>query len=222
MHWKLLSPLFYLALTPSLAFAQTQLPAADGRAAALAPASSAYQSAFADYKPYTEPVVMSWREANDRARDSGGMQGHDMATMKSQSDNSHAGHDMAKMGANPPSPSPGAASPTSAADNGVAGHAQHGAKKAPAADPHAGHDMAKTLPAQTAAPGRARARVSSAAKRTDPGRDALKAAPADPHAGHDMSTMSTPAPQDAAGSTNKANNHEAPPANQPKHKKERQ
>ena len=104
MHCKLFRPLFFLAMAPSMALAQNQSPAQDGRAGAPAASGSAYQSAFADYKPYIEPVVMSWRRANDQVRDTGGMQGHDMATMKSPSEDPHAGHDMSKRGAKPAAP----------------------------------------------------------------------------------------------------------------------
>jgi hypothetical protein len=141
MHCKLFRPLFFLAMAPSVALAQNQSPAQDGRAGAPFASGSAYQSAFADYKPYIEPVVMSWRKANDQVRDTGGMQGHDMATMKSPSEDPHAGHDMSKRGAKPAAPAgPVVASSAEAAD---ARHAAHGAAKVQPADPHAGHDMSK-------------------------------------------------------------------------------
>ncbi len=120
MHWNLFRPLFFLAVAPTMALAQTQSPAQDGRAGAPAASGSAYQSAFADYKPYSEPVLMPWSKANDQVRDTGSMGGHDMATMKPQSEDPHAGHDMSKTGAS---------------------HAAHGTNKAQAEDPHAGHDM---------------------------------------------------------------------------------
>ena len=202
MHWKLFSPFLILAMAPAVAIAQTQSPAHDGRAGAPAASGSAYQSAFADYKPYKEPVVMSWREANDQVRDTGGMQGHDMATMKSQSEDPHAGHDMSKMGANPAaSAGPGVGS---AADEAGASHATHGAKKAQAEDPHAGHDMSKMTPAKPAAPAPVRPHPPSTAKKPGANDGAMKAKPADPHAGHDMSKMS------------------APPGNQSKNKREKE
>jgi hypothetical protein len=210
MHWKLFSPFLLIAMAPAVAMAQTQSPAHDGRAGAPAASGSAYQSAFADYKPYTEPVVMSWRKANDQVRDTGGMQGHDMGTMKSQPDDPHAGHDMAKMGANPSAP----AEPAAASS----------AKEAQAEDPHAGHDMSKTTPAKPAAPTPVKPRPRSTTKKPPTNHGAMKAQPADPHAGHDMSKMSAPPRQDVPAGSDKANHgaHGAPPANQPKNKREKE
>ncbi len=220
MHWKLFRPLFILAMAPAVALAQTQSPAQDGPAGAPAASGPAYQSAFADYKPYIEPVLMSWRKANDQVRDTGGMQGHDMATMESPTKNPHAGHDMSKMGANPAVPArPGVAS---SADDGGAGHAAHGAKKAQAEDPHAGHDMSKMSPAKPAAPNTVKPRPPSTAKKPGANHRAMKAQLADPHAGHDMSKMVAPPRQDVPGGMDNANHgaHGAPPANQPQNKRE--
>ncbi|QYF93083.1 hypothetical protein KY495_20690 [Massilia sp. PAMC28688] len=222
MHWNSFRTLLFFATAPSVALAQIPSPAQDSRAGPFAASGSAYQSAFADYKPYKEPVVMSWREANDQVRDSGGMQGHDMATMKSQSEDPHAGHDMSKMGATPAAAArPGAGS---SADEAGASHAAHGAKKAQAEDPHAGHDMSKITPAKPAAPTPVRARPPSPAKKPGANPGAIKAQPADPHAGHDMSKMSAPPRQDVPGATDKASHgaHSAPPANRPKNKREKE
>ena len=112
MHRNLFRPLFVLVMAPSVALAQTPSPQQDGRVGAPATSGSAYQSAFADYKPYTEPVVMSWLKANEQVRDTGGMQGHDMANMKSQSDDPHAGHDMSKLNEPPRQAVPGAGDKT--------------------------------------------------------------------------------------------------------------
>ncbi len=218
MHWKLFRPLFLLAMAPSVALAQNQSPAQDGRAGAPAASDSAYQSAFADYKPYIEPVVMSWRKANDQVRDTGGMQGHDMAAMKPPSGDPHAGHDMSSMGANPAAPAPAVPGVASSAEEVGAGHAAHGAKKAQAEDPHAGHDMSKMTPAQPAAPNPVKPRPSPTAKKTGANHGAAKAQPADPHAGHDMSKMSAPPRQDVPGGTDKANHG----ANHPKNKREKE
>jgi hypothetical protein len=223
MHWKLLPQLVFMVMAPSVTLAQTQSPAEGGPAVAAPPSGSAYQSAFADYKPYTEPVMLPWREANDQVRDTGGMQGHDMATMNSQSADPHAGHDMSKMGAKPVAPAPAGAASASSADRAPTDHAAQGAKKAQAADPHAGHDRSKMTPAKTAAPGPAKPRAPSPARKTDTRNGAAKAEAADPHAGHDMSKMGTPPRQDS-GDTDKADHgsHGAPPAAQAKNKKERQ
>lgn len=142
MHWKLFRPLLLIAISPA-ALAQVPAAAQDSRAGAPATSGSAYQSAFADYKPYTEPVVMSWREANDQVSRTGGMQGHDMATMKSSSDDPHAGHDMSKMGANPTSPSSAGSGISTSAAEAAGNHGAHGVQKTQADDPHAGHDMSK-------------------------------------------------------------------------------
>ena len=218
MHCKLFRPLFFLAMAPSMALAQNQSPAQDGRAGAPAASGSAYQSAFADYKPYIEPVVMSWRKANDQVRDTGGMQGHDMATMKSPSEDPHAGHDMSKMGANQAAPAPVVPGVATSAEEAGASHAAHGAKKAQAEDPHAGHDMSKMTPAKPAAPNPVKKRPPSTAKKPGTNHGAAKAQPADPHAGHDMSKMSAPRPQNVPGGTDKANQG----GNQPKNKRERE
>lgn len=37
-------------------------------AAGVAHAQPQYRSAFADYKPYSEPQLASWREVNDRVK----------------------------------------------------------------------------------------------------------------------------------------------------------
>lgn len=97
MHLKSLVPLLLLAITPSVTLAQSHTPPGAGTAVTPPAAASLYHSAFADYKPYKEPVVTSWREANDQVRDTGGMQGHDMDAMQSKADDPHAGHDMTKM-----------------------------------------------------------------------------------------------------------------------------
>lgn len=222
MHWNLFRPIFFLAMAPAMALAQTPSPFQDGLTGAPAASGSAYQSAFADYKPYKEPVVMSWRAANDPVRDTGGMQGHDMATMKSQSADPHAGHDMSKMGSTPAAGAgPGVGS---SAQEAGASHAAHGAKKAQAADPHAGHDMSKMMPAKPAIPIAVKPRPSSPVKK--PGTDigAIKAQAADPHAGHDMSKMSAPPRQDGPGASDRANHgsHSAPPANKAKNTGEKE
>ena len=224
MHRNLLRPLIFLAMAPSVALAQTQSPVHDGRVGAPATSGSAYQSAFADYKPYTEPVVMSWLKANEQVRDTGGMQGHDMATMKSQSGDPHAGHDMSKMGANPASPAPGEPNVTTSAKEAGASDAAAGATKAQARDPHAGHDMSKMTPAKPAAPTPVKPNRSSTAKKPIANRGAPKAEPADPHAAHDMSKMNEPPRQAVPGARDKANHdaHSAPSANQPINKREKE
>jgi hypothetical protein len=208
-----------MVMAPSVALAQTQ-PLSNGGPAAAASGSD-YQSAFADYKPYTEPVVMSWREANNLVRDTGGMQGHDMAKMKLQSDDPHAGHDMSKMGAKPVAPAPAGPASASSAETG---HATHGARKAPPEDPHAGHDMSKLTPAKAAAPAPAKPRAPSAAEKTGPSRGAMKAVETDPHAGHDMPKMGTTPGQNVPVGTDKSNHgaHGAPPAAQAKNKREKE
>ena len=214
MHWNSFQTLFLLAMAPSVSLAQTPLPAQDGRAGAPVASGSAYQSSFADYKPYTEPVVMSWREANDKVRDTGGMRGHDMATMKSQSEDPHAGHEMSKMRANPAAP----------AEEAGASHATPGGTKTQAEDPHAGHDMSNMTPAKRAAPTPVMHRPPSTAKKPSENHGAMTAQPADPHAGHDMSNMSAPPRQDVPGAADKASHgsHSAPPAVQPKNKREKE
>jgi hypothetical protein len=216
MHWNLFRPLFFLAMAPSVALAQTQSPAQDGRAGAPSASGSAYQSAFADYKPYIEPVVMSWRKANDQLRDTEGMQGHGMATMKPQSEDPHAGHDMSKMGAHPAAPAgPGVAS---SAEEPGASHAAHVTKKSQAEDPHAGHDMSKMTPADPGAPTPIKPRPPSNAKKSGANRGAMKAQPTDPHAGHDLSKMGAQPRQGVPGASDKANHG----ANQPKNKREKE
>lgn len=199
MLWNLVRPFFILATVPSVALAQTQLPAKDGRAGAPGASGSAYQSAFADYKASTEPVVVSWQKANDQVRDAGGIQGHDMVTMKSSSEDPHAGHDMLRMGASPASPAgPGGAS---FAEKAGASHTGHDAKKTQAEGPHAGHDMSTMTPAKAATPTPVKPRMPSAAKKSGANSGAIDAQSADPHAGHDLSKMSTPSRQDVAGTS---------------------
>lgn len=226
MHLKLFCPLIALSIAPSVALAQTHMPAHAGPPTAPSPSSPAYQSTFADYRPYKEPALMSWREANDRVRDAGAMQGHDMATMKSQSDDPHAGHDMSKMAPAMPDPAdPARPGVTAAAEKASADHAGSGTNNAPTEDPHAGHEMSKMSPAKprTAAP--AASGASPSKKETNPAHTATPAQSADPHAGHDMSKMPASARKKASSNTDKAADHAAhgaPPPNQPKNKKERE
>lgn len=186
MQLKFLCSLIVLAIAPPAALAQTASPASNGTAAP-SPSSMAYQSAFADYKPYKESVVMSWRAANDQVRDAGGMQGHDMATMKSQTDDPHAGHAMSSMGTKPGAGIAAGSGLAPAAKRAVQDHASHGAPKAQADDPHAGHGMSKMSPARPDAAARPKAGARSASKRTDPAPNAKQVPAPDPHAGHDMS-----------------------------------
>ncbi|MFC0132979.1 hypothetical protein CR105_26320 [Massilia eurypsychrophila] len=213
MQLNFLCPLLVLAIAPSAALAQA--PSHPGATAAPPPTSPVYQSAFADYKPYKEPVVLSWRETNDQVRDSGGMQEHDMATMKSQSDDPHAGHDMttgAKAGA-------GIAPIAKKTGQDRSAHA---AKKAPAGAPHAGHDMSKMTPAKSAPAAPPTTGVPLTAKQTDAVQGGKQAQGGDPHAGHDMSKM-PPAPKIAPSGADKANHgsYSARP-NQPHNKKEKE
>lgn len=119
--------------------------------------SSAYESAFADYKPYKEPTVMSWREANDQVRATGGMAGHNMSAMGTNPSHGtatqgadgtpvtvdpHAGHTMSPS---PVDPHAGHNMTAPAAGNQMPAPA--GKSPAPgAADPHAGHDMGAASP----------------------------------------------------------------------------
>ncbi len=75
MQWKLVRPAIFMVMAPLVASAQTPTPA-NAAPAVAPPTGAAYRSAFADYQPYTEPVMMSWREANDQVRDTGSMHGH--------------------------------------------------------------------------------------------------------------------------------------------------
>lgn len=196
MQLKLLCSLIVLAIAQPAAHSQPQSPANPGVAAAQSPTSPEYQSAFSDYKPYKEPVVMSWREANDQVRDTGGMKGHDMATMKSQTDDPHGGHDMSSMGAKPSAGIPAGSAIAPAAQKAGQDHAAHGASKAPTEDPHAGHDMSKMTPAAGA-----RQSVPTKAKKATAEHAAhgeKKAQTDDPHAGHDMSKMTPAKPAAAA------------------------
>ncbi len=153
--------------------------------------SSAYESAFADYKPYKEPTVMSWREANDQVRATGGMAGHDMSAMGTK-----PSHGTATQGAG--------ATPVT-----VDPHAGHTMSPSPV-DPHAGHNM--TAPAagnQMPAPaGKSPAPAAAAATAaghsahvTPPTAGAISTGPAvlaDPNAGHDMGAASPDKPMPVA------------------------
>lgn len=219
MYLKLFCPLIALAIAQPMALAQ--MPGHAGPAAAPSPSSPAYQSAFADYQPYKEPVVGSWRQANDQVRDAGGMHGHDMATMKSQSDDPHAGHDMSKMAPAMPSAAvPAQPGAPATAEKASVDHAAHRVEQAQSEDPHAGHDMSKMTPAK---PRTAAAGVPSSKNKTNPAHPAPPAQSADPHAGHDMSKMPVPAPKNAPSGTDKAADHAAhgaPPQSQPNSTKE--
>ena len=196
MQLKLLCSLIVLSIAPPAALSQPQSLENPGATAAPSPPSPAYQSAFAGYKPYKEPVVMSWRAANDQVRDTGGMQGHDMATMKSQTDDPHAGHDMSSMGAKPSAGIPAGSGIAPATEQARQDHAAHGAQKAQTEDPHAGHDMSKMTPAAGA-----RQSVPTKAKKATAEHAAhgeKKAQADDPHAGHDMSKMTPAKPAAAA------------------------
>lgn len=199
MQLKFLCPLFILAIAPPAALAQAQAQSHPAAVTATAPSSAAYQSAFADYKPYKEPVVTSWREANDQVRDTGGMQGHDMANMKSQPDDPHAGHDMSTMRANPGGD---ALTPVKTAGED---HGTHGAQAAKGVDPHAGHDMS-TMTKAKPTPGRKPSGMSATAKKaaSDEAAQGAKAPAADPHAGHDMTKMTPAKPAPAPPKTSVA------------------
>ena len=95
----------------NLALAQQQ-GAMPGSASKTVPSRELYESAFATYKPYREPELVSWRAANDQVRQTGGMGGME-------------GHDMGGS-------APAAAAPVPAS----------GGAPSPAASGHAqGHDM---------------------------------------------------------------------------------
>jgi len=71
---------------------------------------------------------MSWREANDQVQATGGMAGHDMATMPSQPGDPHAGHDKSEAAdARPTAAMPVRPKPPSRME-GAADHAAHGAR----------------------------------------------------------------------------------------------
>jgi hypothetical protein len=55
------------------ATAQARPDAADPKAGSLMPE---YRSAFADYRPFREPELAGWREANEEVRQAGGHKGH--------------------------------------------------------------------------------------------------------------------------------------------------
>lgn len=118
---QLTLPIIMLALGSSTAMAQTQTQPAS-RPVTPAPA---YASAFSDYKPYKEPVLVSWRAANDQVGTTGAMSGHDMATMPSQPDDPHAGHDMSTMKQTRPKEA-APVRPTQPSGMDGADHAAHG------------------------------------------------------------------------------------------------
>lgn len=217
MHWKSTWPLFFFVIGPSAAWARAQ---SGGSAAPVTPPSapsSTYQSAFADYKPYTEPVLMSWRAANDQVRDAGSGHGHDMAKTKAQSTDPHAGHDMSTMVTPEAAPVPAQVS----ADPAL-GHAAPGAQKPQAADPHAGHDMSKMTPPKKAASGPAKPHAPSPVKKPVPSQGAPKPQVTDPHAGHDMSKINTrPRGSNEGAVKNERGGHAAPPDHQPNKKTEK-
>lgn len=127
-----------------------------------------YESAFSDYKPYKEPTVMSWRQANDQVRETGGMAGHDMSAMGAKSGHGNAGHG-------------GGATPSTGTSAG---------------DPHAGHNMTGTSmaagkPARNATSGAGHQghETHSASPEAANSTSEKLAKTADPHAGHDMGAM---------------------------------
>ena len=63
-----------LALALPMAFAQPSAGSAAPYPNTPAPLSAtlSYQSAFADYRPYREQPIVSWREANDNVGEIGG------------------------------------------------------------------------------------------------------------------------------------------------------
>lgn len=132
---------------------------------------------------------MSWREANDQVGATGGMQGHDMATMKPRADDPHAGHDMSKMGAAPAQRAPADRSIDSPTQNAPAGIAAQGAKKVHADDAHAGHDMSTMTQPATPAAARNEGRLIPKEKGSQAGSGAQVV---DEHAGHNMSEPAKP------------------------------
>lgn len=126
-------------------------------------ASPLYQSAFAGYQGFREPVVMSWRAANDQVRDAGSMAGHDMSKMDGGA--TIPGHDMGKTNVAPA---------VTREDTGVQ-------------DATPAHDMSKMksgAKAEIGMPGhdRSKMKAASAVSRGETG--AQKTTPA-----HDMSQM---------------------------------
>lgn len=71
LHW--LVPVGLTVAMP-MAFAQSGSGPAtpDRKSAAPSSVTLSYRSAFADYQTYSEPPVVSWREANDNAGKIGG------------------------------------------------------------------------------------------------------------------------------------------------------
>lgn len=127
MKLKILTTLLLTTLLAHGAWAQERAPhsATGGRESS----SPLYQSAFADYQGFREPVATSWRAANDQVRDAGAMGAHDMSSMAGKANMS--GDGMAATGKAGMSPGH---------DMGNMNRATEGA---PAAQPH---DMSKMAP----------------------------------------------------------------------------
>ncbi len=214
--------LVLLALAPALS-SQAQSSATASRSV-VQQASPVYESALSDYVPYREPVLMSWRQANDQVRATGGMQGHDMSAMGLKSSFGSAGNAVAgaspaagqgdpharhNMGPSKITPGSGSGAPSAVPSQG---HAEHSARPATsgdmpavqAANPHAGHSMGAAEPAPASATEPLKNHMPAAANKNGvetPKLQANKAAApspsapsADPHAGHDMSTVMGKAP----------------------------
>lgn len=224
MYRNLARPLVLLAMTHSVALAQTQPKISGGPPIAPVETLSAYRSAFVDYMPYTEPVLMSWRTSNEQVRSSGSMQGHDMATMKSLSNDPHEGHDMSKMAKTPAAPVSAAPEAPASDRKGAAAQANHAGHQMRTADPHAGHDMSKTTPEKRAARASPKPQASVIANSADSKSGQKKRPTSDPHAGHDMSKMNAGRPDGIPDAADKAGHgaHGKQPETKPKTKKDKE
>lgn len=99
IRFALPAMLAFAAQFPGVALAQASAhPAPMNPAAAAAPL--VYESAFAGYKPGSEPALVPWKESNARVAqplpgEHDNHAGHDMGAMKPVS--GHKGHEMGSM-----------------------------------------------------------------------------------------------------------------------------
>lgn len=64
------------AAIPALAVGQSAAPASNPADPQAGTTPTRYESAFSNYRPYSEPEVANWREINDQVRAAAGQSGH--------------------------------------------------------------------------------------------------------------------------------------------------
>ena len=90
------------AAVPALVVGQPAAPASNPADPQASTAPARYESAFSEYRPYSEPEVANWREINDQVRAAAGQSGH-FGHGAADHSSMHGGMGAAAAGAKPPS-----------------------------------------------------------------------------------------------------------------------